>query len=261
MVWFRRDFIKRLAGVSLVAAPSAAAFGKAVTPADNSEALEKKIQRAIDALEIQNLMSVYAYYHLAGMSEDEVGLFARKTPGVKLQHNRGIYDGIEGVRKFIVGTAKVDGTLESHVGQMHLHAATTPVIQVAGDGKTAQGLWISPGAEAIPPRSLESVGLTAWSKNINLEQGLAVWAWIKWGVDFVKEDGQWRFWHFRMYHIFTAPPGKSWQEVPATAQFTAPNADRPSDYYAGYSPTTAVGNVPPPPTPYETWDDSRAFIK
>ena len=64
---------------------------------------------------------------------------------------------------------------------MFLHPTTTPYIEVAGDGKTAKGVWISPGIIT------GKVGATGTLK--------AIWAWGSMGVDFVKEDGQWRFCH------------------------------------------------------------------
>jgi hypothetical protein len=36
-------------------------------------------------------------------------------------------------------------------GGIFWHAVTTPVIEVAGDGKTAKVVWFSPGFETMPP--------------------------------------------------------------------------------------------------------------
>jgi hypothetical protein len=48
------------------------------------------------------------------------------------------------------------------------HCLTSPVIQVAKDGKTAKAIWFSPGVEGNQ------------------------WAYGKYAIDFVKEDGQWK---------------------------------------------------------------------
>ena len=70
----------------------------------------------------------------------------------------------------------IEGDLK---GNMNLHTLTTPVIEVADDGKTAKGLWISPGVEC--PRVPLFGG-----------EHQAAWCWIKYGVDFAKEDGKWK---------------------------------------------------------------------
>lgn len=207
--------------------------------------LQEKIQRLTDLRALQNLMSRYEYLHAANMHAQTVELFARKTPGVKLENGaRGIYDGLEGVQRFYGDLAKGMG---DNVGHLHLHTSTTPVMEVARDGKTAQSVWISPGVETGPPKEGR--------------EAMAAWAWIKYGVDFVKEDGAWRLWHLRMYRIFMAPYNKSWVEVVPAPAGKAPSADRPNSYDWVYRTTVSPQNVPAPPTPYDTWDESRAYVK
>jgi hypothetical protein len=205
--------------------------------------VEQELDRLLAVHEIQNLMSKYEYFHVAGMDEAVIGLFAQKTPGTKLEINRGLYEGIEGVRKFVMATAKGEG---DRIGHLHLHTLTTPVIEVATDGRTAQGVWVSPGVETAPgPNGQFSAG----------------WSWLKYGVDFVKEDGVWKFWHFHLYRIFSAPYNESWASQPAPTPRTAPEADRPATFYAGYTPATKMENIPAPPAPYDTWDETRAYVK
>lgn len=236
----RRDSMKWAAATLTL---SGADLALAASGKTGKRTPEQEVDRLLAAHEIQNLMSKYEYFHVAGMDEEVIALFAQKTPGVLLEINRGIYEGIAGIRKFVMGTAKGEG---DRIGHLHLHTLTTPVIEVAGDGKTAQGVWISPGVETGP----------------NKEGGFnASWAWLKYGVDFVKEDGAWKFWHFHLYRIFSAPYNKSWAEVPAPTPRTSPDADRPATFLPGYTTTTAQQNIPAPPTPYETWDDSRAYVK
>lgn len=204
---------------------------------------EAKLDQLLAVHEIQNLMSKYEYFHVAGMDDAVIDLFAQNTPGTKLEINRGLYEGIEGVRKFVMSTAKGEG---DRIGHLHLHTLTTPVIEIAGDGRTAQGVWISPGVETSPGAD----------GKFN-----AGWSWLKYGVDFVKEDGAWKFWHFHIYRIFSAPYNESWAEQSTPTPRTAPEADRPATFYAGYTTTTKMENIPAPPTPYRSWDESRAYIK
>lgn len=241
MTWSKRDSIK-LAAATFASAPASLALARVDSPAKKLST-DAQLDRLIAIHEIQNQMSRYEYFHVAGLDEEVIALFAQKTPGTKLELNRGVYEGIEGVRKFVHATAKGEG---DRIGHLHLHTLTTPVIEIAEDGQTAQGVWISPGVETAPGQNGEFT---------------ADWSWLKYGVDFAKENGEWKFWHFHIYRIFSAPYDKSWVEVPPPVPKTAPEADRAATFYGGYSTTAAPENVPAPPRPYATWDESRAFVR
>jgi hypothetical protein len=207
-----------------------------------SKTLEQRIQRLEDIQEIQNLMSKYCYLQAAGMRKEEVELFARNTPGGTVTiANWGVWEGFEGA-KICYEKVHALGGEQARIGSMAWHTLTTPVIEVAGDGKTAKGLWISPGADA------------------NRRDGTlrAYWCWGKYGVDFVKEDGKWKFWHFHVYAIFYPPYDKSWVDVlPTTMEHPLPDglkSNRMPVYHWEYSPNVKVENIPAPPEPYETWD-------
>jgi hypothetical protein len=210
-------------------------------------AYEEQVQMLADLHEIQNLFSRFLYLHLAGLDEETAGQFAQETPGVRAEFPTiGIYDGIESVRRFYVGAGKhVEG---DRLGHLHLHTLTTPVIEVARDGQTAQGVWISPGVETAPN-----------------ENGVrALWHWIKYGVDFVKENDAWKLWHLHIYRIFSTPPGQSWAEPTPAPKLNLPEEirpDRPSSYTWVYSPGVATEHIPAPPTSYGTWDESRAYVQ
>jgi len=213
------------------------------------KSLEERVQRLEDIHEIQNLMGRYEYLHTAGLHEETAELFAKKTPGVRAEiDNWGVYEGAEGIQRLYVGVHKyIEG---DRIGQMHMHTLTTPVIEVAGDGKTAKGVWISPGHETA----------AFFEGELN-----AYWAWCKYGVDFVKEGGKWKIWHLKMYPIFLTPYYKSWVE--ATVPHSAPplpdelKSDRPTTYWWTYSPTAVTEYAPAPPEPYETFDEKTAYVK
>jgi hypothetical protein len=211
------------------------------------KSLEKRIQRLEDIHEIQNLMSRYEYFHTADMQEETVELYARKTPGATAEiANWGVYEGIEGIKRLFLGLHRQGGE-KALIGSMHMHTLTTPVIEVAADGNTAKGVWISPGHETSAPEG---------------GKPQAMWAWLKYGVDFVKEDGTWKFWHFHVYPIFMTPYEKSWTEaLPPVSTLpggaTIPDAvkpDKPTTYFWQYTTDVKCENAPQPPSPFETWD-------
>jgi SnoaL-like domain len=263
----RRDSLLLSAGaLALGGAAVGAARGSA---AKGPRSLAEQVQMLMDVHEIQNVMSRYEFYHVAMMNQECVDLFVSKTPGAKVEiAHLGIYDGIENVKRFFLLANKPVGGERGRIGQMHLHTLTTPVIEVARDGKTAQGVWISPGVET---------GFKAPDGETQAD-----WAWVKYGIDFAREEGQWKMWHFGMFRIFEAAYDRSWAAVPpgapdgSNANLTGyelararlvqsmpaeARPDRPNSYSWIYSPRVAWENVPRPPEPYDTWDDSRAYVK
>lgn len=218
----------------------------------NLEATVKSLQHENERLkavhEIQNLMSRHAWLHMAGLQEEELKLWAQKTPGVKMEVARwGVYEGNEGIERLhLKRLPSIEG---DRTGCLVIHTNTTPVIEVAGDGKTAKGVWLSPGLETLRKEG---------------DKLKAYWVWMKHGVDFVKEDGQWKFWHHHAYGLIFTPYEKSWVEAggddkPMPFQ-EGTEADRPSTYWWTYSPNKAPENIPAPPEPYETWDEKTAYV-
>ncbi len=212
------------------------------------ESLETRIERLEAVHKIQNLMGWYSYLHTAGMQAETVELWAKHTPGTAANvPSFGYYEGYEGVKRLYVGAHNyVEG---DGIGQMHMHTLTTPVIEVAGDGKTAKGVWISPGQET----------------GVVDGKGQAFWAWLKYGADFVKEDGQWKFWHLNVFGLFFTSYDKPWTEgtppegegMPLPDEF---KPDRETTYWTNYRVTLKQELVPAPPQPYETWDESTSYV-
>jgi hypothetical protein len=143
--------------------------------------------RVVALQAVQNLMGRYS--HLAEEhGEGTLGdLFAMKTEGVSWKSPRGP-DGIAAMKDRF---ARPSEDPLKYPGQLHMHSMFTPVIEIAADGKTAQGVWDSfgPGVQTV------SSG--------------AGWLWVKYGVDFVKEDGEWKIWHLQVFPIFSTPYEKS----------------------------------------------------
>lgn len=216
--------------------------------ADNNS-LETRLAR-IEAYQlIQNVMGRYAYYHTANMHRECMDLFALDTPGVSAEMMWGVYEGREGLERLYPGFHHwVDG---DGVGKMHQHALTTPVIEVSADGQTAKAAWVSPGHETM--------SFTPGAENE------AAWAWMKYGCDFIVENGEWKIWHLHCYGIFMAPYSKSWVEV-ATDVMPAP--DMPAEYLPDKPPTSGwiyspdklyPKNEPEVPMPFEKWDPAKAY--
>jgi hypothetical protein len=114
---------------------------------------------------------------------------------------------------------------------IHLQALTTPVIEIAGDGETARAVWTSPGLEGTEP------------------------AWVKFGCDFKKQDGEWKIWHLHVYGLVTGTEAKyifTPNVVPSNGADKAPTTNWEYSRQAQFIPYE-----PEPPQTYETWDYTK----
>ena len=211
---------------------------------------DERLARIEAVHQVQNVMSRYAYYHVANMHDRCLELSAINTPGVRAHMPFGVYEGKDGLERLYLGML---GRLDREpVGKMHMHTMTTPVIEVAHDLRTARGAWISPG------HATDSGGGGRFR---------ASWRWVKYGCDFVTEDGQWKIWHLHLYGIFATPYDKSWvesQQQPGEAAAAPPlpaeyRPDQPADEFWQYREDAAVPNEPVLPQPYDTFDEATAY--
>lgn len=206
-----------------------------------------EIERLHAVNEIQNLMSTYEYLHTANLHKDVAKLFARR-------HDTRVYFGELGYWEGPNAPNRAWSILErmgDTTGMMAIHPITTPTIVVAGDGKTAKGVWIGTGFVASVREGKPSCN----------------WEWDKYGIDFIKENGSWKIWH---HHIYRLVHGLNWDDKWAD-QFARPERvfpipdDIPVDGFCPegddnpYRPYTKQMLVPAPPKPYETWDDTFMY--
>jgi hypothetical protein len=171
-------------------------------------------ERALAMWQVQNVMSKHAYYHAAGMHLEELSNIwvDEKGPNADTATFASpgwIMHGIAGVKKFY-GQGNQDNkakelealsklypeikNIKENLGAGHeyaMHTNTTPVIEIAGDGKTAKGIWYSPG-----------IGLSAHINGSEVSYG-GTFFWEKYGADFLKENGEWKIWHCQMWYDWT----------------------------------------------------------
>jgi len=260
-----------------------------VQEVDNSQAIEAQrlAQRALDVIQVQNTFSKHAYYHAAGLHCEEMADIWVKEDGeysstARWTNPQGIQEGIALIKKnyctnlterkkqILEEMSKIYPGLENvpeNLGagyEWAMHTQTTPIIEIAGDGKTAKGLWYSPGI---------SVGGTVIDGKVETRGG---WFWEKYGVDFVKENGKWKIWHIGMYYDNTPPGWGATGGQPGQAEAAAVGAkpedleeiptigglemSRPNpDPYKAWSPTTVPRIQPGFPEPYYTFSETFSY--
>jgi hypothetical protein len=219
--------------------------------------LEREVERLKAVDECMRLMGRYCYLHATGRQKEIADMYATKTTGVKIYVGEaGVYEGLDAPdrvwRKLISGEGLEGMSEEDRAGMIFLHPNETPLIEVAGDGKTAKGMWISDGIES--------------GKNRRTGQLEPAWGWGVYGVDFVKEDGKWKFWHFHMYRWFRAPyDGGGWTAFDADdpeGVLHPPEGlepDGPAVDDCPYRPNKVWVFRPDPPEPYETFDETFSY--
>lgn len=209
---------------------------------------EEKLQALYDKSEIANVMGRYVYGHFSNEYDKVFELFAKRDDTTAEIANWGVYKGTEGIRrlypemhaKFLLGDGK---------GRLHANCITTPVIEVARDGKTAKGLWFITGAETSP------------KDEDTLDPH---WTWARYAMDFIKMDGEWKIWHLHTVGLFHTPFSMSWvdyKEEHRTLDWIPDElkADEPTTFHWEYSTDDVCPTVPAPPVPYNTFDETFSY--
>ncbi len=196
----------------------------------DTEELGRKVQHLLDLEEIKKLQRKYQYWLFKQDYKKIVESFAKKAPGIRMEaSDSGIFKGREGVERFFY---KMVGQQKTRPGGFTMHLAVGPVIEIAGDGKTAQSIWFTPGCAG------------------NL------WIWGVYIVDYVKEDGEWRFWHMLMTPFFRTPYDKGWMEMPVSGTLSSGLEDGPPSRWNPYEKTKTgkelFSHLPEAPEPYDS---------
>jgi hypothetical protein len=239
-------------------------------------------EKAYDMLQVQNTYSKHAYYHaypqlycqeLEDIWVKEDGPNAQTASwtnpqgiqiGMELikknyctENMKNVQKSLEAISKIYPEIKNVPENLGAGTGYT-IHTQTTPIIEVAGDGKTAKGMWYSPG-----------IATNTVIKNGKAETG-GNWFFEKYAIDFAKENGVWKIWHVGMYYDPTPPTWGSRAEMIAVAQpkeaaekapsaggleMTKPNPNP----YESWSPKSVLKLEPKFPEPYYTFSETFSY--
>lgn len=146
-----------------------------------------EIQRLKAIGQIQNLMGRYEVVHL---TPEEIGktpeLFAlwREDCSVEVSSQGAIF-GYENSKTYWTNMK-----YHSIKAAAFFHALSSPIIEVAGNCKTAKATWMSPGFECA----------------MELQKGrqpFAAWCFGKYAMDFIRhpETGEWKIWHMHWFRL------------------------------------------------------------
>lgn len=231
------------------------------------------LERWEDRRDVQNLMGKFSQIYLTKEEGKIYDLFWSKRDDVCLALNEGWYIGAASVKAYYdalwqrnviesrllkdyfsdteLGELSYDETLG--VGRLGYKPVDTCVVEVAGDGQTAKGLWTVRGGYV----QLESVGLVSYVEFSFL------------AVDFIKEGDDWKIWHLQNLYDVNHPAGTGWSEkppvydeVPEFAElknYALPEPDVKEVLRELYHPMRAFSPSPKVPEPYDTFAETFTY--
>ena len=139
------------------------------------------------------------------------------------------------------------------VGHQGIKPIDTFVIEIAGDGQTAKGIWSLHGTYA----------------DMTPSGPVSYWDWGYWCVDFILEDGAWKIWHMQDLKDINNPSGGDWAAEPLTfpedanfaplKDFAFPAPNVPATLREAYYVGRPFTETPPLPEPYETFAETFSY--
>ena len=196
-----------------------------------------ELSRVKDYIEIWKLQSRYAHLYFMLRNSEIPSLFAQKTAGVSIDiEDAGIYEGIEGVKRF--WTTVLSEERYHTPGWLAVHMTVNPIIEINKDGTKAKGVWFSHGS-------------VSGRREGKLD---CMWCLGKYDMEYVKEDGEWKFFKLAYRIAYMCPFDKGWVEEPITGSIAGlpeNTPDKPATNYLPYSRYRINIFPPPPPEPYK----------
>ncbi len=214
------------------------------------EEMRYEMERLRAVTEIQNIMGRYETL-LVPQSMERVApeTFALWMDDVSMEvSDRGVFVGPEAVKQLFghfmgpENEPQLGGKPDLR-GALYLHQINTPMIEVAGDGKTAHAVWYSCGLE------------TPFNRETGKRQ--AKWCWGKYSVELIKGECGWRIWHMHWFRGFMNDYYASWVDDFRNDTRDSTERERydyikPTTYHRPYDPNLDVLPVPRNPEPYDT---------
>ena len=258
---------------------------------------EARVNKIVDAYEVENLSSAlmflnYMHYYLdeiinihAANEPDVSGELAPTGKTIGMDHLMSHFGNTDRAKVPVEGSIRGLGSPSEAMpmmgggdhAEMHIHEMNGMVIEIAGDGQTAQIMFNSTGRENSD------------------------WAWIKYGIDCKKYEDGWKIWHTHVYGTIGNSYSQDWADIkgfmgdpgvemmmPGMGEGGMPDGGMPgggmpdmgeggmpggmmsmSDapsierwvYTGGTSDT--YSSIPPlwpvPPEPCETWDPDKSY--
>ena len=228
------------------------------------DAIEKAAARADAYRQVVNAQCAHNWGYYQHLHKDELDQYwAQAVDDIVYAHGKEAFYGRESTYQYYIETPKQmcangrENALKNY--GMHFdppdgpgyrvhNVISSPVVEISGDGKTAQGIWMAHTFMS----QMNSDGAAAPSF------GLA-----KYGDEFCNENGAWKMWHRRDY-VDAMLPCKILDTPPYENNIPAFDTDIKTIAQVGdmiYHPYSCTYREPAIPSPYETWDPAQSYIQ
>jgi hypothetical protein len=182
------------------------------------ETLAYELDRYGAADACQQLISRFFDLHTQGRNKEVVALFADREDN-QLEMPWGVYVGKKGIERCFLedyGDVSDPEVAEKMKGRIDVHTFGTSIIEFDDENKIGRAIGNGPGFETF----VEEDGAKAF------------WSWAKFGMDFIKEEGEWKIWSFKIYPLFCSPYDVAfvdYEKAPYEGVMTKTQIDHPLD--------------------------------
>lgn len=203
--------------------------------------------------EIKDLMSRRAMYSAneeRARELDELWVSSPENAATAaFGRNYGYYTGMDAIRGYYVDTHEKALAALGGRGYMECHAVSTPYVELAGDGRSARGLWYSIGQETYP------------GPDGRIQ---ALWVNDKIAADFLLEDDGWKIWRLVLsndvWHPAGVPMGAMPDKLPEEMDWIRREFGAPTVPMKVHDPLYLWSDdFPAMPKPYETIDAAHSY--
>lgn len=164
---------------------------------------EEMLGRILDVEDCKKLVSRQMLNYGFGKWEESLeGLWVQEEDNRKTASYGspwGFYTGMDSIRRYYV--TEMEHQIREHRGVSLFRGANTPVVFIAADGKTAQGMFLMSGEET-------------WEQQDGTVEALHIYGRV--AVDFIREEDGWRIWHWVDIYQMTNPVGEDIAQSPVT---------------------------------------------
>ena len=221
-----------------------------------------------DIEEVRDLMSIRAWYLANDLRKEEIEQLWVSEPEhrqtASFGTNWGFYVGIDAIsawyvtafrarrhsRKLAYEAAHPGAEGDLSIGCCNMLPATTPLIRVAKDGKTARGIWYVNGQRT----ELNPDGVSADAR----------WICGRLAVEFIREQDGWKIWHLADLNDMNYAAGTNYNDTPT---YIPPDEDVMREEFG--EPTIRMdvhinafnwtGTFPRTPEPYDTYQPETGY--
>ena len=237
--------------------------------------IDERVRNAAASQEVENVKAEHSYLHGRADATGEWGNIWSHSDDVSWAHAFGRMRGFDQVwygsvtrydaqamenwLKMCQDYPEVGGKDPRPLLEASVHTLLTDVIEVAEDGKTARGSFITPGV--------------IHSRLTPFHEKYCMVLWERYGSDFICEDGKWKYLHEQVCPDIPGSLDFTNWAAEEYARLSAPKPEGPADMdkvppppctdpgplHSPYSLLSKPANTVPWPEPYETMDEHNTY--